>query len=437
MVNHDSFSQLSFSNRWHHRFFTYLKAGLRIATTPLQIEKPLAGTEEEIIKQIHTIRYSENNPYVITGGHFYQIFVRNLGVFFNALLDPRIPSTDDDWSLRQRIALKTLIHDLEIFKQAGKDFVTLTPVKKNVYTGLNIYARASDSLHAVVYTLNALLDEQFITNIFPGDKKTNHKLQTQDTAKKLLERYKPSLIKLIKNYHDDLLDSKTGLVKKNLLLASARDGIQRSCSFYDNVMLWATIRLSAKLDLYTISNQALLVWKQRIIKTFWNSKEGMFLDDLSENGHLFSADSFIVLSTQFFDLKNKDDRHMLKQMVQYVKKNQLDQPFPLHYSTVDLPKQLYGPVRYFAPSYMGTSIWCHWGMEYIKCLLYLAKDDPEFLNDAQKHLSTYKKNIEHYGGYPETYDKHGKILKTRLYRSVLHNGWVINYEQTKMISHST
>lgn len=422
-----------FTHKKRYKLFTYIRAGLRIGRTAFSTEKPLLGSEEAIIRQIHAIRYSKDNPYVITGGHFYQIFVRNLGVFFNSLLDPRIPSTDEDWDLRQSIALRTIAYDLALFQQAGREYTTLTPIKKNLYTGLNLYARSSDSLHAIVYTLNALTDESFIETIFPAKYKIKKQLQSQNAAKKLLQTYKKILRLLIQKYYEDLIDSSTRLIKQNLLLASARDGIKRESSFYDNVILWSTIRLATKLHLYKISDKELQLWKERILKTFWNKTEGIFLDDLSEQKYLFSADSFIVLSTQFFDLKNKRDRNYMLRMIAYVKKNKLDLPFPLHYSTVDLPKKLYRPVRYFAPSYMGSSIWCHWGMEYIKCLIYFSKDNPELLSDAKHHLISYKKNIERYGGYPEVYAKNGKPLSTRLYRSVLHNGWVINYEQTKMI----
>lgn len=425
--------QIYFTHKKRYKLFTYIRAGFRIAQTTFAIEKSLHGSEAEIIRQIHAIRYNKDNPYVITGGHFYQIFVRNLGVFFNALLDPRIPSTQDDWYLRQSIALRTLAYDLELFSQAGREYTTLTPIKNNLYTGLDLYARPSDSLHAIVYTLNALLDESLIETIFHAQYQTKHRLQSQTAAKKLLQTYKKTLKLLVQKYYEDLLDNSTGLIKPNLLLASARDGIKRESSFYDNVILWSTIRLASKLNVYKISDKELQTWKERILKTFWNKSEGIFFDDLSEQKHLFSADSFIVLSTQFFDPKNKHDRNYLLQMIAYVKKNKLDMPFPLHYSTIDLPQKLYRPVRYFAPSYMGTSIWCHWGMEYIKVLIYLSKYDSQLLKDVKKHLFAYKKNIEQYGGYPETYDKNGKILQTRLYRSVLYNGWVINYEQAQMI----
>ncbi len=425
-------SPIRFSYQTKDRIHTYIRAGLRIGATAFDEEKKLHGKEGTIIKQIHNIRYSEKNPYVITGGHFYQIFVRNLGVFFNALLDPRISSSENDWYLRQSIALRTIAHDLETFRLAKKEFTTITPLTKDSFTGLNIYARPSDSLHAIVYTLNALIDDTFIRNIFPSKLKPMHKLQTKTAANKLLKEYKDTLENLLCTYKNDLLDPETKLIKKDLLLSSARDGIKRKSSFYDNVILWATLKHAASLKLFVISDKELLQWKERIIKAFWNKKDGCFYGDIAKE-NLFSADSFIVTSTQFLNISEKRDREYLLQMVSYVKQNKLDQPFPLHYSTIDQLDKLYRAVRIFAPSYMGTSIWSHWGMEYIKTLLFLAKYDSKVLIDAEKHLKSYKNNIEKYGGYPEVYDKDGKILRTRLYRSVLHNGWVINYEQVKML----
>lgn len=429
---------LEFTNKLPYRVSLYLRAGLGIGKTSIVREKKLSGNEQAIIRNIHQIRYNKSQPYVITGGHFHQIFVRNLGIFFNALLDPRIPSTKNDWYLRQSIALKTLAHDLEIFSLAGKDFTTITHIHKNLYTGLNIYARPSDSLFAIVYTLHALRDVFFIANLFPSKAAPQHTLQTKKAANLLLNTYQDALSNLITNYYHELIDPKTQLIKKHLLLSSARDGMKRQSSFYDNVILWATIRLAKSLGLYKISTKELEAWKVRIMKTFWDEENGIFLDDLSkESMHEkhFSADSFIVTSTHFLRFDDPKERLMLTRMISYVREKKLDKPFPLHYSTQDELHKLYRPVRHFAPPYMGTSIWCHWGMEYIKTLCLLTPWDTSLLDEAKMHLQTYKQNIEKYGGYPEVYDKNGDILRTRLYRSVLHNGWVINYEQTKMMVH--
>jgi len=424
-------NKIHVSNKNYHRIYVYLRAGWHISKAKFVQEKPLQGSEEKIIQQIHTIRFNKTNPYVITGGHFYQLFVRNLGIFFNALLDRRISCTDEDWLNRQTIALRTVALDLEVFRQTQKDYTTIIPIRENLFSCFNFYARPSDSLFAILYTLLALTDEKFIETIFPMSQTKKRSLQTKNAGHLLYKNYKTSLKKLIQIYFEDVIDGQTGLVKKNLLLASARDGIKRESSFYDNVIAWATIRLANKLDLYQISDSKLESWRKKIIQTFWNEKEGIFLDDLSEHSRkmkLFSADSFIVLSTEFLKPNNAIDKKYLLQMAQYVKKNKFDVPLPLHYSKFDIPEKLYRPVRHLAPSYMGTSIWSHWGMEYIKTLIYLGQ-----YADAKKHLDAYKRNIETYGGYPELYDKKGNLLHTRLYRGVLHNGWVINYEQTKML----
>ncbi len=425
-----------FSPLKHHKALVYVRAGLRIGKAKFSKEAPLKGTEKEIIKQIHTIRFYPQNPYVITGGHFYQLFVRNLGIFYNALLDSRIPCSQTDWLNREKIALKTVALDLAIFDLAGKEYTTIVPIRNNIFTCINLYARPSDSLFAILYTLLALSDDTFLETIFPAKKLTKKMLHTKQAAYTLYTQYETLLKNLITAYLSEVVDPATHLVKTHVLLASARDGIKRQSSFYDNVIAWATVRFAKQLHLYQINESELEQWRKKIIEIFWDTKEGIFIDDLSnfsKEQKIFSADSFIVLSTGFLNLNNTNDMHYLQQIVSYVKDKKLDTPLPLHYSTLDLPKNLYRPVRHFAPSYMGTSIWSHWGMEYIKTLIYLGMFKTKYWIEAKRHLESYKKNIVQYGGYPEVYDKNGDILHSRLYRSVLHNGWVINYEQTKML----
>jgi hypothetical protein len=158
---------------------------------------------------------------------------------------------------------------------------------------------------------------------------------------------------------------------------------------------------------------------------------GIFKDDLDTNS--FSADQLITLTTGFFKKDNPEDRTKLHKIIHYIQSRKLDSPFPLHYSEEHIPQKLHWPVRYFAPHYMSHSIWSHWGMEYIKLLLLLSEDHPEYLTRAKQHMEYYKKRIEKYGGYPECYDLKGNPLRERLYRTVLHTSWVINYEQAKVL----
>ena len=64
-------------------------------------EKRLQGDLSQIIRTIHEERFSSNQRYCITGGHFRDLYVRNSGIFYNALLDPRIALDEDDWFQRE------------------------------------------------------------------------------------------------------------------------------------------------------------------------------------------------------------------------------------------------------------------------------------------------------------------------------------------------
>lgn len=95
---------------------------------------------------------------------------------------------------------------------------------------------------------------------------------------------------------------------------------------------------------------------------------------------------------------------------------------------------MYFLVKHFVPEYMGNGVWSHWGQEYIKLLVMLGKYNKIYLQAAEKHLKTYEQNIETHGGYAELCDKNGNIYKTSAYKAVLRNGWIINYEQAKMMA---
>lgn len=421
------------------RLGLYIKAGLIIAAAPYLQEKPFSGQEDAIIKQIHAKRYDpDRNKYVITGGHLNQLYVRNMGIFFNALIDGRIPSTKEDWENRQRIALQTIALDLEVFRLSKKIYTTIVPITQSFYTAMDVRTRPSDTLFGILYGLSALLDPQFIATNFPLKKvlQQKHRLQTTSAAKALITKYKSTLVSLLKTYLDDLLDTNTDLIRKDIFISSAMDGVKRQSSFYDNVILWATVTLAKKLDIISISDKELAARKQKIIATFWDEKEGIFLDDLSpfsQQEKLFVIDCLIVTSTQFLHVDTAVEQNMLEKIVTYIQKNKLDKPFPSPYTIKTHKERMYAVNKYFVPDYMGQGIWSHWGQEYIKLLIMLGKYDPKYLKEAKNCLQKYTSNIEMYGGYPELYNKQGYVYNTWFYRAVLHNGWVINYEQAKMM----
>lgn len=436
--------------------YTNIRNAFRFVYSFTHPEQPLGHNEPEIISQIHSIRFIPHNTFLITGGHFADLFVRNMGTFYNAILDPRIPSTQEDWHNRQSICYRTIKLALEVFTREATDSTTISHLWGNEYTTSNIYARASDSLYAILYGLKMLTDINTIPTCYPiilssraqrGDRGESSDTSNQPTvfhnphlnmlaqAQNLITQYKFSLSHLITQYLTEILDPHTHLVRSDLHLSSARDGIKRQSSFYDNVIAWATVNLALQLKIpledIHLHLETQKQWQQQIINTYWNPQTGIFHDDIETTS--FSADQLVVLTIQFLNYQKKEDAAKLHSIIAYIQQHHLDQPFPLHYSDQHVPQKLHWPVRYFAPHYMTHSIWSHWGIEYIKLLILLSPDNPKYRGQAKKHLDSYKRNIETYGGYPECYDLHGKPLKEGLYRTVLHTSWVVNYEQAKML----
>jgi len=333
------------------KFFMLAEAFFRIEGNVYNPEKPFHGTEQEIIKQIHQERFNPQQAYTITGGHFAELYVRNFGIFYAAMLDSRIPTSQADWVLRQRVTLQRVATDLELLKQAGKKYTTFSPITGDTFVGTNFNAPPSDSLFSILYTLLAATDDTFIPQTLPTIHTASaYPLQTQQAEHQLIIKYIPILSSAISNYFNENIDASTGIIKKNIFLSSARDSIKQESSFYDNVIAWATAKNSEKLGipffcplLYKKNIVCdLEKWKKIIMAAFWDDKDGLFLDDLSRESiknHTFTGEEFIVVSAGFFDLSNSDDKNKLYRMIKYVKKNNLDKPLPLFYAKSDQPEK--------------------------------------------------------------------------------------------------
>jgi hypothetical protein len=146
----------------------------------------------------------------------------------------------------------------------------------------------------------------------------------------------------------------------------------------------------------------------------------------------FTGEEFLAVQIGFLDIHDERDVNMLTRMVAYVKQHNLDKPFPLVYAQENEPNKASNFLVGLS-SYMGTSIWSHLGQAYIETLILLGKTDPELLSDASTYLQAYRTNIATYGGYPELYNTNGQIFTAPFYKSVLHAGWVIDYEQAQML----
>lgn len=324
--------------------------------------------------KLHQERFGSKEPYLITGDHFIDLYVRDYGIFYEAVLDPRIIITKIDWTRRQKIMLKTVALHLDLLAQSSQLYTTYMPLRPNIFVGVNIWATPSDALFSLLFTLSSLTNEAFLLSTFPSKRRSKYQLQTKKQGVLLIHQYSKNLKLHIQEFLDKVIDSKTQLVRKDIFLSGTRDHIKRESAFYDNVAVWATIKLASELNIHKVSKKKLLSWKNHIIKNFWNETEGIFIDDLSDESKedkIFCADSLVILITQFLDPAIKEDRDKLKRIIGYVKKHNLDLPFPLLYAEKNQPKKMYIISRILFPSYVGESIFSHWGIEFIKLVITL------------------------------------------------------------------
>jgi len=417
----------SFSMNWLAKGTAYARAGARIVIYRRLTEKSLGTTTPEVIRNIHAIRFDPTKPYVITGTHYSDLYVRNLGIFFNELTNEELSAASDsptNLQDRQRIALQTVALDLAFLQSTRTLVTTIAPLGGSHFTGVNFYEEPSDSLHAVLFTLQKL----------------DQSPATHDAAVKLKETYRDVLQQELTRYIVMAIDPQSLMIKKSIHLSAARDGVKREAAFYDTVIAWKTVQLASQqqlistrdwpMELQALTNQS--AWRDRILEHYWQEDGGFFANDLSLTGKTFSGDSLIALSTGFLNPVLPDDLSKLERMAQHIRAQQLDQPFPLQYSATNKQNKLHPTVRIFAPEYMGEGIWSHWGIEYIKLLEVLGTSTLssrcEYLDRARSGISSYTKNISQFGGYPELYDAEGKPFETTALRAVMHTGWVVNFE---------
>lgn len=431
----DDNARLQIKNRWYWRWFAIYQSGLYILTTRYFHSPRSNGvTVDEIIDDIHELRYDPNKLLVISGDHFNGLFVRNLGVFYYPLLDRSITSTEQDWQNRQTVYLQSVAYALGVFEKEPKLTTTIVPMGRYTATCVDFYAFPSDSLYGILYALATLVGEE---NASPYHyAKAKHQLDTIPAALDLIKTYMPTLQALYENYHSTVFDSSTGLIRTNVHLSGAKDITRRYSAFYDNVVYWKTTQLAMQLGVVPDDPRTLSQLKKHILKTFWLESEGYFLEDLSDEGKkrkYYSSDWLIVLATGFLDPLNKKESDYYERSINYIQKQNIDKPFAIKYQQDTRAHRQFFAVRMAVASYGGDAIWSFWGMEYIKALalLYKKTGDDAYKTCAKYHIDMYEAKMLEHGGFPEVYGPDGSFLQTPLYRSIRQTGWVIGFEQAR------
>ncbi len=394
--------------------------------------KTKASTAGAIVAEIHRLRFDPSKPYLISGDQFSVLYARNLGVFYNALLNPNTALGQEDWECRQRIYLQSALFALDAFSAAKAITTTLVPVGVRIVALTQVHpgSVASDSVYGLLYALHALQDSRRYSSKI-------HQLQTTQATREVVQARATDLRMLVDLYVKQVCDPKTGMVRSGLDLASARDGALRDRSFYDMVIVWKTLKLARQLGVSDISQDKLAVMRADIIKTYWDKSEGHFRDDLTAKpaNANYSSDWLIALPTGFLQPDKPEDQPYLTRSVAFIRAQGIDEPFPIKYQASNAGVKAPWAVRTFVPNYGGDAIWSYWGAQYITLLAQLAAStgEPVYQAQAIQYRDMYRRKMEQYRGFPETFTAQGDFLQNAVYKSIRQTGWVVQFEEAEWL----
>ena len=423
---HKNFDLKVYSGRLAQALGYYKSGFLILQNTYFGSAPAKSNTPDGIIADIHQLRFNPSKPYLISGDSFSVLYPRNLGVFYNALLDPHTALNQTDWENRQRIYLQSALYALDAFSYGNTLATTIVPVgpQSAVLTEVHPGSVPSDSLYGLLYALHAMQD--------PTNPDTPYKLETVDAAKQITRDRHDDLHQLLHAYLAQVQDRQTGLIKRDAKLSGARDGVTRQSSFYDNVILWKTLQLAGALGIADEPPAILDSLHGKILATYWDNNQGHFKDDASQKTNNYSSDWLIALPAGFLNPQDSGDLPYLTRSVDFIHAHHIAEPFPIKYqATSTANSDVPWAVRTFVPNYGGDTIWSYWGAQYMTLLGQLGHttNRPDYLAELQQDITTYQQKMVQSHGFPETYTPDGQFLQNAVYKSIRQTGWVVEFEE--------
>lgn len=263
--------------------------------------------------------------------------------------------------------------------------------------------------------------KQVTTTLTPGGKAFNFPVEAVDSlpwfihalriAKFPYYDFKDFLNLQIKNYFEEIVDRNTGLVRSDKYFSSIKDFALRRSSCYDNCMV---ALLASDLDKMKLYNPLVNYnYPELISKNFWNGS--YFYDDLERKRYV-SGDANVFP----FLLGVITDVEMLQLAIKSIQKAELDQPFPLKY-TSNREHSRFIWQEMFLKNYESDSIWMHIGPLYVR----MVKEVDQTL--AQYYKERYRKLILLHKNFMEVFAANGNPFKTKFYHSDSGMLWVANY----------
>jgi len=346
--------------------------------------KKYKGSDEEICSQIIKDCFNqEKNYFMVSNGHFTEFYARDFGWCAEALIVLG----------HRKKAISTLDYALDIYKRHGRVEQAIMPGGRPFTFPFNRY-----SPDALAFLIRSL------------------KLAKAD---ELIKKYKSFLNQEIKRHYELVVDKETGLVRKDKYFSSMKDYAERKSSCYDNVM---TGMLAMDLKEIKILNNpfAKYDYKKLLMDNFWNGK--FFIDDLLELD-IVSGDANVLP----FWSGLITDKRILKKALDSIRKQGLDKPFPLKYTSRRFKEHKMIYSEFLVGNYERDAIWAHVGMMYLRVAAMFDK------KLAKKYLGEYKKQIIKHKNFLEVYDRNGKPFSTLFYQTDESMLWCANYLYLKKL----
>lgn len=341
----------------------HLREGLQMFQRRIAVAKSgtkkYTGDAAEICQQIVADCWN-GTFFQVSTGHFSLFYMRDFGMCVDALLK---------LGYKKEVE-KTLQFALTVYSREKKVSTTISREGK----GFDVFTYAPDTLAFLLYSL----------------RKAN--------AKELVDVYKPFLEQQISHFFNTVVDSETGLVKKNKNFSSIKDHAKRSVSCYDSCCIAVVAREAQLLELlHPFENYN---YKKLLKDSFWIGS--YFKDTLTHDYPSGDANIFPYWFKLF------EEKAMIQKSIAAIQKEKLDQPFPLKYSGA-VSDRFFFPLSLLAPNYEGNSVWPHLGLCFIEVVASVDK------KLAKKYLQQYKLRIEEHQNFLELYDPAGKPYNTLFY----------------------
>ncbi len=352
---------------------TYLAEGSRIFLTSWKhriAPKKYEGNASEICQQI--VKECWNGSFFQTStGHFSQFWTRDFGWCTQSLL-----------SLGYEVEVhKTIRYALHRFMKHEGITTTITPQGRPY----NFPKHAVDSLPWLVHSIKV--------------------------SKFTYYPFKSFLNKQIHAFFETFINPHTGLVKPELYVSSMKDFAKRKSSCYDNCMV---ARLAQDVEKLGLDNPFKEFNYPSLIKRhFWNGN--YFYDDLTKKE--YAAGDANIFPFIFGIITDKD---MLHSAMQHIHAANLDEPFPLKY-TSERKNVSFILEEIFLRNYESNALWMHMGPLYVKLLQHVNKER------AKQYKEKYKELIEKHQNFLEVFNPDGTPFSTPFYYCDSGMLWAANY----------